>query len=185
MLCCAKLLQSGPTLCDLDCSPLVSSVYGILQARILEWVAMPSSRGSSRPRDWTCVSCGSCIAGGFFTTEPPEKPERFGVKDQVTQLCTSLCDPMDYTGHGILQARILEWVAFSFSRGSSQLRDQTQVSCIAGRFFISWATREAQDYWSGLPIPSPADLPNPGIDQGSPALKADSLPTELPGMLSI
>ena len=54
------------------------------------------------------------------------------------------CDPMDYTVHGILQARILEWVAFPFSRGSSQPRDQTQVSCIAGRFFTSWATKEAQ-----------------------------------------
>ena len=50
---------------------------------------------------------------------------------------------MDYTAHGILQARILEWVAFAFSRGSSQPRDQTQVSCIAGRLFTSWATREA------------------------------------------
>ena len=48
-----------------------------------------------------------------------------------------------YIVHGILQARILEWVAFPFSRGSSQPRDQTQVSCIAGRFFTSWATREA------------------------------------------
>ena len=46
--------------------------------------------------------------------------------------------------HGILQARILEWVAFPFSRGSSQPRGQTQVSRIAGRFFTSWATREAQ-----------------------------------------
>ena len=53
------------------------------------------------------------------------------------------------TVHGILQARILELVAFPFSRGSSQPRDQTQVSHIAGRFFTSWATREAQDYWSG------------------------------------
>ena len=51
---------------------------------------------------------------------------------------------MDYTAHGILQARILEWVAFPFSRGSSQPRDQTQVSHIAGGFFTSWATREAQ-----------------------------------------
>ena len=50
---------------------------------------------------------------------------------------------------GILQARILDWVAFPFSRGSSQPRDQTQVSCIAGRNFNSWATREAQQYWSG------------------------------------
>ena len=49
---------------------------------------------------------------------------------------------MDYTVHGILQARILEWVAFSFSRGSSQPRDQTQVFHIAGEFFTSWATRE-------------------------------------------
>ena len=48
---------------------------------------------------------------------------------------------MDYTVHGILQARILEWVAVPFSRGSSQPSDQTQVSRIAGRFFTSWATR--------------------------------------------
>ena len=53
------------------------------------------------------------------------------------------------TVHGILQARILEWVAFPFSRGSSQPMDRTQVSCIAGRFFTSWATKEAQEYWSG------------------------------------
>ena len=51
---------------------------------------------------------------------------------------------MDYTVHGILQARILEWVAFSFSRGSSQSRYWTQVSHIAGGFFTSWATKEAQ-----------------------------------------
>ena len=62
---------------------------------------------------------------------------------KVTQLCPTLCNPMDYTVHEILQARILEWVAFPFSRGSSQPRDRTQVSHIAGRFFTSWATREA------------------------------------------
>ena len=50
--------------------------------------------------------------------------------------------------HGILQARMLVWVAIPFSRGSSQLRDQTQVSCIAGGFFTIWATGEAQEYWS-------------------------------------
>ena len=49
--------------------------------------------------------------------------------------------------HGILQARILEWVAFPFSRGSSQPRDGTQVSYIAGRFFTSWATREAHFFF--------------------------------------
>ena len=68
---------------------------------------------------------------------------------KVAQSCLTLCNPMDYTVHGILQARILEWVAFPFSRGSSQPREWTQVSRIAGRFFTSWATREAQEYWSG------------------------------------
>ena len=52
--------------------------------------------------------------------------------------------PMDYTVYGILQTRILEWVAFPFSRGSPQPRDQTQIIHIAGRFFNSWATIEAQ-----------------------------------------
>ena len=61
----------------------------------------------------------------------------------VAQSCPTLWDPMNYTVHGILQARILEWVAFPFSRGSSQPRDQTQDSNIAGGFFTSWATREA------------------------------------------
>ena len=51
---------------------------------------------------------------------------------------------MDYAVHGILQARILEWVAFPFSRGSSKPRDWTQLSCIAGEFFTSWATGEAR-----------------------------------------
>ena len=51
---------------------------------------------------------------------------------------------------------------FPFSRGSIQPWDRTQVSRIAGRFFTSWATREAQEYWSGWPIPSPGDLPYPG-----------------------
>ena len=58
----AKLLQSCLTLCDpMDCSPPGSSVHGILQARILEWVAMPSSRGSSQSRNWTSISCVSYI----------------------------------------------------------------------------------------------------------------------------
>ena len=103
------------------------------------------------------------------------------MKVKVAQSCPTLCDPMDYIVHGILQDRILEWVAFPFFRGSPQPRDQTQVSCIAGGFFSSWGTREAQEYWSGQPIPSLADLPNPGIEPGSPILQVDSLPAELPG----
>ena len=67
---CAKSLQSCPALCDpMDCSPLSSSVQGILQARILEWVAISSFRGYSWPKDRICISCGSCIGGRFFTTE--------------------------------------------------------------------------------------------------------------------
>jgi len=61
---------------------------------------------------------------------------------KVARSCLTLCDPMDYTVHGILQARIPEWVAFPIFRGSSRPRDWTQVSHIAGGFFTSWATRE-------------------------------------------
>ena len=72
----------------------------------------------------------------------------------VAQLYLTLCDPMDCSlpgpsVHGILQARILEWVAVLFSSGSSQTRDQTQHSCIA-------------EYWSGLQFHTPGDLPGPG-----------------------
>ena len=70
---CAKSLQSCPSLCDpVDCSPPGSSAHGILQARILERVDMPSSIGSSWPRDWTH---SSCITGRFFTAEPLGKPQ--------------------------------------------------------------------------------------------------------------
>ena len=65
------------------------------------------------------------------------------VKVKVTQSCPALWDI------GILQTRILEWVAVRFSRVSSQPRDWTQASHIAGGFFTSWVTREAQEYWSG------------------------------------
>ena len=71
---------------------------------------------------------------------------------EVNSVKVTLCDPMDHIAHGIFQARILEWVAFPFSRGSSQSRVWTQVSHIAGGFFTSWATREDQSIvsaWSG------------------------------------
>ena len=59
------------------------------------------------------------------------------MKVKITQSCPTLCNPMDYTVHGILQARILEWIAFPSSRGSSPPRDRTQVSHIAGGFFTN------------------------------------------------
>ena len=101
------------------------------------------------------------------------------VKVKVAQSCLTLCDPMDYIVHELLQARILEWIAFPFSRGSSQPRDRTQVSLFAGRFFTSWVPREAQEYWNEQPITFPVDLPNPGITPRFPALQVGSLPTEL------
>ena len=74
MLSCS-VAQSGSTLCDpMDCSLPGSSVHGIFPARILEWVAIYFSRGSWRPKDWTRVSYIACIAGIFFTNEPPENP---------------------------------------------------------------------------------------------------------------
>ena len=74
---------------------------------------------------------------------------------EVTQSCQTLCDPVDCSLpgsslHGILQARVLEWVAISFSRGSSWPRDRTPVSHIAGRHFNLWATREAPSHCLGI-----------------------------------
>ena len=85
-----------------------------------------------------------CLAVHSFTLNVLWK-----VKVSVTQSCLTCCDPMDCSPpassvHGIIQARILERVAVSFSRRSSLPRDQTGVSCIAGTFFTIWATREPQ-----------------------------------------
>ena len=75
---------------------------------------------------------------------------------EVAQSCPTLCDPMDCSlpgssVHGIFQAIVLEWIAISFSRGSSQPRDRTQVSHIAGRCFTIWAIREAPNRYKGPP----------------------------------
>ena len=119
----------------------------------------------------------------------------------ITQSYPTLCDPKNCSPpvssvRGISQARLLEWVAYPFSRGSSRPRDWTWVSCIAGKFFTIWAIRETKivtpwtaahlaplsmglsgkEYWSGLPFPPPKDLPDPGIEPTSPALQEDYLP---------
>ena len=70
----------------------------------------------------------------------------------VAQSCPTLCDPMDSTIHGILQARILEWVAMPSSRGSSWPRDPTQVFRIAGRFFALWAPESGYAWASRTPV---------------------------------
>ena len=88
----------------------------ILQARILEWVDMPSSRGSSWPSDWKLIYFGSCIAGRFFTTE-----QWAAAAAKLLQSCTTLCDPIDSrppgsSVPGILQARIRSGLPFPSPR---------------------------------------------------------------------
>ena len=108
---CSMNTQLCPTLCDpMDSSPPGSSLHGIVQARILEWAAIPFSRGSSWPRNKTCVSH---TAGRFFIWDTL----RFFISD-------SLYEPPG-------KPKILERVAISSSRGSSQSRDPTCVSCIS------------------------------------------------------
>ena len=98
----------------------------------------PPPGGYSLSRDQTHMSYVSCIAGRFFTTSAMQEAQN-NIGGLVAVVSDS-CDPVDgglpaSSVHGILQARILEWVASSFSRGSSQPRDRTGVSCITGRFF--------------------------------------------------
>ena len=130
------------------CSPLGSSVHRILQARILGWVAIFFSSGSSQPGDWTWVSC---FAGRFFinwaTTGSIRELNRW--KNEVTmccakllQSCLTVCNPMNCSppgssGHGILLARILEWVAMPSFRGSFQPRDWTCVSYSYLHWYVS------------------------------------------------
>ena len=115
----------------MDCSPPGSSVHGIFQARILQWVAISFSRGSFWPKDRTWVSC---IAGRVFT----------GCTDLAMKSLSrvQLCDPMDCSLssssiHGIFQARVLEWTAISFSKGSSRPRNQTRSPTLQADALLS------------------------------------------------
>ena len=110
----------------------------------------PLSMGFSRQESWSGLpfpSPGDLSNPGIKLGSPALQADslltELSGKPKVTQSCPTLCDPVAYTVHGILQARILERVAFPSSRGSSQPRDRTQVSHIVGGFFINWATREA------------------------------------------
>ena len=127
----------------MNCSPPGSSVLEVFQVRILKWVVISYSRASSQPRDRTQDSCISRIDRQILyhwtTWEAP-----FSLWSEVAQLCPTLCNPMGYSlpafsVHGILQARILEWVVIALSRRSSWPRDWTQVSHIVGRHFTFWA----------------------------------------------
>ena len=107
--------------CLVLCNPMDYTVHVTSQTAILEWAAVSYSSLFLLMRE-----------------------------SEVTQSCPTLCDPMDYSlpgfsVHGIFQARVLEWVAIAFSRGSSQPRDQTQVSRFGGRHVTIWDTSEGPD----------------------------------------
>ena len=83
-------------------------------------------------------------------TAAHQAPPSMGFSRQEYWSGVPLPSPMEYTVHGILQARILEWVAFPFSRGSSQPRNRTQVSCFVGGFFTSWARKSTTPLFSRI-----------------------------------
>ena len=98
-------------LCDpVDCSPPGSFVLGIVQARILEWTAMPSSRRSSHPRDPTCGSCDSCIAGGFFTLLPKMSIVISGPWQKVLDFEFCLKQPLRHLLHDLLNNTTFQFV---------------------------------------------------------------------------
>ena len=137
--------QSCPTLCDpMDCSLPDSSVHGILQVRILEWVAMTSPGDLPDPG---INPRSPALQEDSLPSEPPGKPKNTGVGSlsllqgnfPTQELNWGLlhCRQILYSLSQQESPRILEWVAYPFSRGTSQLKNQTRVSCIAGRFFTS------------------------------------------------
>ena len=109
------------------------------------------SKGLSRVFSNTTIQTYQLILwlSAFFIVQLSHLYMTTGKNHESRSAVSNSLQLMDYIVHGILHARILELVAFPFSRGSSQPRDRTQVSRIAGGFFTSWATREAQEYWSG------------------------------------
>ena len=120
-----EVAQSRPTFCNpMHCSPSSFSVHGIVQARILEWIVISFSSGSSRPRDQTQVSC---IAGRFFTTKPTRKPNIYSQQNIIQPSKGWKSDPCCSTdgtwGHStqrlIIQAKYITNKALVYSAGSS------------------------------------------------------------------
>ena len=112
----------------LRASPVVQMVKNLPAMQETQVQFLGQNMGSQRVEHDYVITCG-----GWFSRSV--MPNSWNSTD---------CSPLSSSIHRIFQARILDWVAISFSRGSSQCRNQTQVSCTAGRFFTNWATREAQ-----------------------------------------
>ena len=134
--------QLCPTLCSpMDCSLPGSSVHGIFQAGILEWVVIPFSRDLPDPgiEPWFLMS--PALAGEFFTTSATWKAHTcVYMHAKSLQSCLTLCSPMDCSLpgssiHGISQARMLEWVAISFPGDLPNPGIKPASPALAGRFF--------------------------------------------------
>ena len=172
---CALVAQSCLILCDpMDCSPLGSSVHGVLQARIVEWVDMPSSKGSSQPRDWTLVSCTE--GGLYHLSHQGSLPEI---------ISAPRC--FKFLNNSLEQGYCLEW---EIRQGDLHVffltvNSTTQFFLFVYFFLSSMEVRKVlvaqscptlcdpiahqaplpmelsrQEYWSGLPFPSPCIFPN-------------------------
>ena len=126
-----------------------------LNCRVKMWRQNDKSWVCAEPWEQSTPGTQSVVAAQSSALTLPAKPFRgcpAGMcicmcESEVTQSCSTLCDPMDCTlpgssVHGIFQAIVLEWIAISFSRGSSQTRDWTLVSHIVDKHFTFWATRE-------------------------------------------
>jgi len=145
-MCGYSVAQSSPTLCKpKDCCPPTSSIHGILQARILQCVAMPSSKGSSQPRDQSYVSCiGRWILYHYCHLGNPYLGAAAAAKS--LQSCPTLCNPIDGSPPGspipgILQARTLEWVAISFSNACRGIYISCSFMEAVGRNHLNAWTR--------------------------------------------
>ena len=140
LLLVSSVLFSLSSLYNYSVWLFVTTVHGILQARILEWVALSFSRGFSQPRAQARVSH---IVDRRFTVWATRKSEPIRLLKKWKSL--SLVQLFVTTVHGILQGRILEWVDIPFFRGSSGPRSQTQFSCIAGGFFTILNKRKQEE----------------------------------------
>ena len=153
----------------MDCSSPGSSVQGISQARILEWVAISFSRGSFQPKNWTCTSCiGRWI---LYPWSHQWRPNIIAVVLLLlscfshVRLCVTPLDgsPPGSPVPGILQARILEWVATAFSNAwewKVKVKSLSRVRLFATPWTAAYQAPpymrfSRHEYWSGLPLPSP------------------------------
>ena len=155
-------VQSFLTFGDpMDCSLPSSSVPGISQARKLEWNVISYSRGSFQPRDQTCISCLLHWLSDSLSLNHLGSPQllpttavfvyilRLKTESESNSVASDPLWPHCLYSPWNSPSQNTVMSSLPFSRGSSQSRDQTQVSHIAGGFFTSWATREAQKYSYG------------------------------------